>query len=410
MRRVVITGRGVLSPIGNDIKTFTKNLREGNHGIAPITKFDASGHKVKLAAEVQDLDAERVLTKQEMKRMDDFSIYALLAAQQAVDEAKLDQVEDKENIGVYVGSGIGGMHVLLKNHEDYLNKGPNRVSPFFIPAMISNMATGLIAIRFGFGGPTSPIVTACATSTHTIGEAYRNIKDGYSDVILAGGTEASINGLAVAGFSVLQAVTKTEDPNRASIPFDKDRNGFVMGEGAGILVLEEYEHAKKRGAKIFGEILGFGNTCDAHHITAPDPSGRGAARAIREAIGDHAIDASCLYYNAHGTSTPMNDAIETLAIKEVFGEEAYDISISSTKSMTGHTLGAAGAIEALACVFALEEGYIPPTVGTKQTDEECDLDYTLGEGKAKDIEYALSTSLGFGGHNSCLLLKKVHHE
>lgn len=410
MRRVVITGMGVVSPIGNTIDVFTESLRQGKHGIGPITRYDASADKVTLAAEVKDLVPEEVLSKQELRRMDLFSVYGLIAADQAVRDAKLDTMDDKSDVGVYVGSGIGGMDVFMKNDATYLEKGPGRVSPFFIPSMIANMATGLIAIEHGFQGATLPVVTACATSTNTIGEAYRNIKDGYSNVIVAGGTEASINRLAIAGFTVLTALSTSKDPDRASIPFDDDRDGFVMGEGAAVLVLEELSHAQARGATIYAEVTGYGNTCDAHHMTAPDPDAKGAVKAIQQAMGDANMPVVALYYNAHGTSTPLNDAAETQALKTVFGEDAKRLSISSTKSMTGHMLGAAGAIEVLACVQALRHGFVPPTVGTEHTSAPCDLNYTTGQAVEKPITHALSTSLGFGGHNACVALKRWQDE
>lgn len=407
-RRVVITGMGVVSPIGNNICEFTKSLKEGKNGIDKITKFENPDVKVKVIGEVRNLNYADFIDKKEMRRLDDFSIYALIAAKEAMEDSKiLDSSIDKNRFGVYVGSGIGGINSFIKNHLDSINKGVNRVSPFFIPSMISNMASGLISIKYDLRGPTLPIVTACATSTNSIGEAYRNIKDGYSDAIVTGGCEGAISELTVSGFSVLGALSKSDDKNNACIPFDEDRSGFVMSEGAGILILEEYESAKKRNAKIYAEIVGYGNTSDAYHITSPREDADGAIRSIREAIGEHSLDAEKLYYNAHGTSTLLNDSCETKALKEVFKEDAYKLSISSTKSMTGHMLGATGAVEVIASVIALTNGFIPPTINTKKTSMDCDLDYTLKKAKKKDIDYALSTSLGFGGHNASILLKKV---
>lgn len=409
MRRIVITGLGVISPLGNSVDAFWNALQNGTSGIGLIDRFDTSEFKAKVAAQVRDFDALRYFQdKGEVSKTDLFAQYAVAAAEEAMADSGLkDATIDSERFGVYVGSGIGGIATFAEQTTRLVERGPSRVSPHFIPKMIGNMASGLIAIRFGAHGVTLPVVTACATGSHAIGEAYHAILHGYADVILAGGAEAAITPLAVAGFTSCMALSKAEDPSRASIPFDRERSGFVMGEGAGILVVEEYEHAKQRGAHIYAEICGYGNTCDAHHVTAPDPEALGAARAVTQAMreagmtGDEAI-----YVNAHGTGTPMNDKVETLALKKAFGDKAYKLLISSTKSMTGHMLGAAGAVEAMACALALRDGVVPPTINYRVPDEDCDLDYVPNEARRADIDYALSTSLGFGGHNACLALKK----
>lgn len=409
MSRVVVTGTGVVSPVGNDTDTFWNSLKNGVCGIDRIKRFDASGLKVSLDAEVKDFNPKDYYdSMQEIRRSDLYMQYAMAAAKQAVEQSRiLDSALDRERFGVYIGSGIGGINTTIREHDKLREKGPDMVSPFFVPMMISNMATGAVSIRFGAKGPTLPVVTACATSTHTIGEAYRTIKHGYADAIIAGGSEASINELAMAGFINCQALSLAENPEEGSLPFDKRRAGFVMGEGAGILILEEYEHAVKRGADILAEVAGYGNTSDAYHITAPDPEGAGAVRAIRNAVEEAGIDdTKAIYFNAHGTGTHLNDAMETKAIKEVFGKKAYDIHISSTKSMTGHMMGATGAVEAIASVLALKNGVIPPTINYKEKDEQCDLDYTVNKAVSADIEYAISTSLGFGGHNACIAFKK----
>ena len=411
MCRVVVTGMGVISPVGNDIDTFWDSLKSGKCGIDTIKRFDASGLKVNLDAEVKDFEPKKYYdTVQEIRKSDLFMQYAMAASKQAVEQSGILNSEiDKERFGVYIGSGIGGINTTIRETNKLNEKGPEMVSPFFVPMMIGNMATGAVSIKFGAKGPTLPIVTACATSTHTLGEAYRAIKHGYADAIIAGGSEASINELAMAGFINCQALNLSDDPNCGSLPFDKRRAGFVMGEGAGILVLEEYEHAKKRGAKIFAEVVGYSNTADAYHITAPDPEGDGAVRAIRAAVNEAQIgDNDEIYFNAHGTGTHLNDAMETKAIKDVFGKRAYDIHISSTKSMTGHMMGATGAVEAIASVLALEEGIIPPTINYKEKDEELDLDYTPNKAVSANVTYAISTSLGFGGHNACIAFKKVN--
>ncbi|MBO4912046.1 MAG: beta-ketoacyl-ACP synthase II [Butyrivibrio sp.] len=410
MCRVVVTGMGVISPVGNDIDTFWESLKAGKCGVDKIKRFDASGLKVSLDAEVKEFEPKKYYdTVQEIRKSDLFMQYAMAAARQAVEQSGILESElDKERFGVYIGSGIGGINTTIRETRKLDEKGPEMVSPFFVPMMISNMAAGAVSIKFGAKGPTLPIVTACATSTHTIGEAYRVIKHGYADAIIAGGSEASINELAMAGFINCQALNLSEDPSEGSIPFDKRRGGFVMGEGAGILILEEYEHAKKRGAKIYAEVVGYGNTSDAYHITAPDPEGDGAVRAIQAAVKEAKVsDSDEIYFNAHGTGTHLNDAMETKAIKKVFGKKAYDIHISSTKSMTGHMMGATGAVEAIASVMALNEGIIPPTINYKEKDEECDLNYTVNKAENVAVDYAISTSLGFGGHNACIAFKKA---
>lgn len=410
MCRVVVTGMGVISPVGNSVDVFWKNLTDGVCGVDKINRFDASNLKVSLDAEVKDFEPKAYYdTMQEIRKSDLFMQYAMGAARQAVDQSKILESDiDKERLGVYVGSGIGGINTTLREAKKLSEKGPDMISPFFVPMMISNMAAGAISIKFGAKGPTLPVVTACATSTHTIGEAYRTIKHGYADAIIAGGSEASINELAMAGFINCQALNLAKDPSQGSLPFDKRRGGFVMGEGAGILVLEEYEHARKRGAKILAEVVGYGNTSDAYHITAPDPEGDGAVRAIKAAVNEaHIQDTDEIYVNAHGTGTHLNDAMETKALKEVFGKRAYDLHISSTKSMTGHMMGATGAVEAIASVLALYNGIIPPTINYKEKDEECDLDYTPNKAVEADINFAISTSLGFGGHNACIAFKKA---
>ena len=409
MFRVVVTGLGVITPVGNDIETFWDSLINGKCGIGKIERFDASRLKVSLDAEVKDFKPKKYdETVQEIRKSDLFMQYAMGAARQAVEQSGILESDlDKERFGVYVGTGIGGINTTIKENNKLNDKGPDFVSPFFVPMMISNMAAGAISIKFEAKGPTLPVVTACATSTHTIGEAFRAIKHGYADVIIAGGAEASINELSMAGFVNCQALNLSDNPEEGSIPFDKRRGGFVMGEGAGMLILEEYEHAKKRGATILAEVTGYGNTSDAYHITAPDPEGAGACRAIKAAAAESGIkDKDHLYINAHGTGTHLNDAMETKAIKKVFGEKAYDIHISSTKSMTGHMMGATGAVEAIASVLALKNGVVPPTINYREKDEECDLNYTPNTAVETDLDYALSTSLGFGGHNACIAFKK----
>lgn len=408
MRRVAITGMGVVSPIGNDMETFRKNLLEGVCGIDYITRFDPEEYKVKIAAEVKDFRITDHVDKSEARRMDLFTQYAVVAAKEAISQSCILGTVEPEKFGVYIGSGIGGMDTLVNTMDRFRAGGPRKVSPLFIPMMISNMASGNIAIQYNAMGPCLPVVTACATSSHAIGEAYRAIRFGYADAIIAGGTEAAINCLAVAGFTNSMALSTRNKPNDSSIPFDARRDGFVIGEGAGVVIMEDYEHAKNRGAKILGEIVGYANTCDAYHITAPHPEAEGAANAIRLALEEAGYTKGVkLYYNAHGTSTPLNDKVETLALKKVLGEDgAREIYISSTKSMTGHMLGAAGAVEAIACLIALETGEIPPTIGYKELDPECDLNYTPNVKAKVDVEMAVSTSLGFGGHNAVLVIRK----
>ena len=408
-QRVVITGMGAVTPVGIGVDTFFDNLTKGVCGVGPITRFDTKDYKVKLAAEVKDFDPEAAgIDRAQAKRSDLFAQYAMAAAMQAVSDSGIEGSVAPERFGVYVGSGIGGMQTFVQETEKLLNRGPTRVSPFFIPMMIGNMAAGNIAIHFNAQGPCLPVVTACATSSHAIGEAFRAIKYGHADAIIAGGAEATIIPLAVAGFSNMKALSESEDPNAASLPFDARRGGFVMGEGAGIAVLEEYEHAVARGARIYAEVCGYGNTCDAYHITAPHAEAVGAANAIKLALEEAEWKGEKLYINAHGTGTPMNDKVETLAIKKALGEDAARAAlISSTKSMTGHMLGAAGAVEAIACAMALKHGVVPPTVHLNVPDPECDLNYVPNEAVKADIKMALSSSLGFGGHNAVLAMKKV---
>lgn len=406
--RVVITGLGAITPLGNDANEFWNNIKNGKIGIDFIKGFDTSDFKVKLAAEVKDFQPELYIEKKEVKRMDRFCQFAIASAAQAVEHSGVNlDIIDRNRLGVIVGSGIGGIGTIEKQKQNLIEKGPNKVHPLFIPMIISNMAAGNIAIKFGAKGICTNVVTACATGTNCIGEAFHAIQGGIADIIIAGGAEASITPLSVAGFTQLTALTKSDDPQRASIPFDGDRSGFVMGEGSGIVIVESLEHAIKRGANILAEVVGYGSTCDAYHMTSPSPDGEGAARAMKIAIEEAGISKEEVsYINAHGTSTPVNDKFETIAIKAVFGNYANNVPISSTKSMTGHLLGAAGAVEAVICIKALQEGFIPPTVGYKVNDPECDLDYVPNIGRQQNINYAMSNSLGFGGHNAVLLFKK----
>ena len=407
MKRVAVTGLGVISPVGNDVPTFWNALCSGTCGIGPITKFDATDYPVKLAAEVRDFDPKQYMEKLDILHSDVYTHFAMAAACQAVADSGIAGTLDAERVGVYIGSGIGGIATFMTEHSKLLNRGPRRVSPYFIPMMIPNMASSMIAMRYHFHGPAMPMVTACASGTNAIGEALRLIRHGYADAMVAGGAEATVNALAAAGFSNMQALSPSEDPNAASLPFDVRRAGFVMGEGAGVLVLEELEHAKQRGATIYAELTGYGSTCDAYHITSPDPSAAESARAIVDAWRETGLDTDRVYFNAHGTGTPMNDRIETLAIKKALGEDrARRITISSTKSMTGHMLGAAGGAEAVASVLALRDGIAPPTINLTQPDPDCDLDYTPLTAKHADFDVALSSSLGFGGHNACLAFRK----
>ena len=411
-RRVVITGMGALTPIGNNVEEYWKGLKEGKCGIDEITYFDNTDFKVKLAAELKGYNPEDYFDRRDAKRTDRFSQYAIVAAREAWKDSGLDkEKENMERIGVVLGSGIGGLQTMEGDIIKYAEKGPDRVSPMYIPMSVVNMAAGNVAIDLGTKGESICVVTACGTGTHSIGEAFRNIKHGYSDVILAGGTEASITPTGIAGFMNLKALSQATDKTRASIPFDKERSGFVMGEGAGVLVLEELEHAKNRGAKIYAEIVGYGATSDAYHITSPAPNGEGGARAMKLAMEEGNVKPEEItYINAHGTSTHLNDSCETSAIKIALGEASKKVLVSSTKSNTAHCLGAAGAIEAIACVKAIEDSFVPPTINYKVKDEECDLDVVPNEGRNVEVNYAISNSLGFGGHNSSILIKKYKGE
>lgn len=408
MRRVVVTGMGAVTPVGNDIDTMWANMLAGVNGVEKITAFDTSDLKVHLAGTVKNFEPEKYIEKRELRKLDIYCQYAIAAAQQAVDDSKILGNIDEERFGVYIGAGIGGLHSFVNNVTALNEGGPRKVSPFFIPMMIGNIATGNVAIRFNAKGVSLSVMSACATGTHSIGEAFHAIKDGYADAIIAGGTEAVIAPLTIAGFQNMKALSTNEDPETASRPFDKNRDGFVMGEGAGMIVLEEYEHAKARGAKIYAEFAGYGNTCDAHHVTAPDPEGAGLARAIKIAMAEaDTTDDDQLYINAHGTSTHLNDLTETMAFKSALGEKAYDANISSTKSMTGHMLGATGAIEAIVSVLTLRDGMIPPTIHLNEQDEELDLNYTPNKAVKRDVTVAASTNLGFGGHDACVVFKKI---
>lgn len=407
-RRVVITGLGALTPMGNTAQAFWEAIKEGRHGFAPITRFNTEGFDTSIVAEVKDFNPEEFFPRKETKRMDLFCQYGIAAAVMAVEDSKIDLEEiDRNRFGVMVGSGIGGLGTLQDQIIKLHDKGPARVAPLFIPMAIGNMAAGNIAIKVGALGICTAPVTACASGTNSIGDGFRAIKDGYADYILAGGAEAAITEIGVAGFNNLNALTKAKDPDRASIPFDKERGGFVIGEGSGIVFMETLESARRRGAVIYAEIVGYGSTCDAYHMTSPLPDGTGAAKAMALAIAEAGINPGDVdYINAHGTGTGPNDAGETKAIRLTFGSYADELLISSTKSMTGHLLGAAGGIEAIATAKALQESYVPATIGLKVPDPECDLNYVPGEGIHKDIQYALSNSLGFGGHNAVICLKK----
>lgn len=413
-RRVVVTGTGVISPVGNNVETFWKNLLDGVCGIDFITAFPTDDLPVHIAGEVKDFNpAEFGIEPAFARKQDRFTVFAVAAAAQAMQQAGLSSAEEGGNIdpfrlGVYVGSGIGGFSTQVRETEKLLNDGPKWISPLFIPTMISNIAAGNIAIRHNACGPCVPVVTACATSTHAIGEAYRAIKHGYADAIIAGGSEAATIPIGIAGFANAKALSRAEDPKYASLPFNRNRGGFVMAEGSAMLVLEEYEHAKARGANIIAEICGYGNTCDAHHVTAPRPDGKTQAAAIRMALDEAGYTSDdVLYINAHGTGTALNDSSETAAYKIALGEDAYKAHISSTKSMTGHMLGAAGAIEAIASVLALTRGIIPPTINLDEPDPELDLDYTPNKAVEAPVTIAISDSLGFGGHNGCLAFRKI---
>lgn len=407
-RRVVLTGMGALTPIGNTAEESWAAARAGKCGIGPITHYDTTGQKVTLAGEVRDFTPQDYIDKREVRKMDRFTQFAMAAAAMAVEDSGLDFAsEDASRCGVLISTGIGGIETIetdvIRAHE----KGYDRISPFFIPMVISNMAAGQVAIRYGLQGMCSCAVTACASGTNAVGDAFRHIRDGYGDIMLAGGTEATITPMCIGGFTSMKALCTASDPARASIPFDAERSGFVMGEGAGILVLEELEHARARGARIYAEVVGYGANCDAHHITAPAPDGAGAAACMKLALADAGVTPEEVgYLNAHGTSTPMNDRCETAAVKTAFGVHAKKLLMSSTKSMTGHLLGASGAIEAIFTALAVRDGFAPPTINYRQPDPDCDLDIVPNEGRAADIRYAMSNSLGFGGHNASLLLRK----
>ena len=406
-RRVVVTGLGTVCPVGNDVETMWENIKNGVCGIDQITRFDVTDFKVKLAAEVKNLDIESYMNKKEAKRLDRFSQLAMIASKQAFLDSKLNINEmDEHRFGVILSSGIGGLQTIENEKEKGMQKGYERISPFFIPMAIGNLAAGNVAIMLGAKGACLDIVTACAAGTNSIGEAFKYVRDGYADIMLTGGAEASITPLGIGGFSAMKALSTATDKNRASIPFDAERSGFVMGEGAGALILEEYEHAKKRGATIYAEVVGYGVSCDAFHMTAPDAEANGAAACFNMALEDAKLSADAIdYINAHGTSTPLNDKVETLGIKKVFGDHTK-VMVSSTKGHTGHLLGAAGAVEAIITVKALQDGFVPPTINYLQPDPECNLDIIPNFGREKEIQYAISNSLGFGGHNACIILKK----
>ena len=408
-KRVVITGMGAITPVGNNVKDTWDSLKNGKNGIAPVTFFNTDNLKATLAAEVKGFDPAEYLDVNEILRTDRYTQLALGAATEALNDSNIKGNVDPDRFSVILGTGIGGISTFETEHTKFLEKGPRRVSPLFVPMMISNMAAGMIAIKYDCRGSAMPAVTACASGSNAIGEAMRLIRHGYSDAVITGGTEAAICASAIAGFSNMQALSTSSDPNAASLPFDKRRGGFVIGEGAVVLVLEEYEHAHKRGANIYGEICGYGSTCDAYHITAPHPEARGGAKAMQNALSEADYkEEDKVYINAHGTGTLMNDALETQAIKLALGEEKAKASfVSSTKSMTGHMLGAAGAIEALACIMALKENILPPTINLNEPDEKCDLNYIPNKSLNSDITLALSNSLGFGGHNACLAFRKA---
>jgi 3-oxoacyl-[acyl-carrier-protein] synthase II len=409
MNRVVITGLGVISPLGNDIDTFWNHLIQGKSGVSTITRFDTSDFAVKIAAEVKDFNPLDFMNKKDAKRMDRFVQFAVAASKMALEHAGLDMDKvEKERVGTYIGSGIGGLETLEEQHKVMMKRGPRRVSPFFVPMMIANMASGIVSIQIGAKGPNSAAISACATGTHCVGDAFKILQRGDADVMIAGGTEATILPMAVAGFSAMGALsTNNEAPEKASRPFDRDRDGFVMGEGAGVLVLETLEHAQKRGANVIAEVVGYGMTADAYHLTSPDPDGDGAKRSMLMAVKDAGLEPEDVdYINAHGTSTDYNDKFETMAIKGAFGEHAKRLAISSTKSMTGHLLGAAGGIETIATALAIKEGIVPPTINLENPDPDCDLDYVPNEARKMRVRVALSNSLGFGGHNATIALKE----
>lgn len=408
MRRVVVTGLGAVTPIGNSVSEMWRSVEEGHCGIAPITLFDTTDRKVTLAAEVKEFNPEEKLDKKELRKMDRYTQFAMVAAKEAMEDAAFDlEAEDKTRFGVIISSGIGGLGTIQSEDLKGNEKGYDRVSPYFIPMAISNMAAGQIAIAYGLQGMCTCVVTACASATNAIGDAFHHIRDGYAEMMLCGGAEASITPLGMGGFTSLKALCQAEDPNRASIPFDKERSGFVMGEGAGVLVLEEYEHAVKRGAHIYCEIVGYGANCDAHHITAPFEDGSGAARCMKLAMADGQVKpVDITYINAHGTSTPLNDKGETAAIKLAFEEQAKNLMVSSTKSMTGHLLGASGAIEGIITALSVTNDFVPATINYQVPDEACDLDIVPNQGRKTQVNYAMSNSLGFGGHNASIVFKK----
>ena len=408
MKRVVVTGMGAITPIGNSVETFWESVKAGRIGFDKITYFDTTDYKCKLAAEVKNFDAAEYMDKKAARRMEQFCQFAVAAAGEALKDSELDmEKEDPYRVGCAVGSGIGSLQAMEREHSRLLEKGPSRVAPLLVPLMISNMAAGNVSIAYNLKGKSINVVTACATGTNSIGEAFRTIQYGDADVMVAGGTESSITPIGIAGFSALTALSSSEDPARCSIPFDKDRGGFVMGEGAGVLILEDLESALKRGAKIYCEIVGYGTTSDAYHITSPCPDGNGAYRCMRDAMADASVNCTEIsYINAHGTATEINDKVETLAIKKAFGDDFMKPYVSSTKSMTGHLLGAAGAIEAIASIKAIEDSFVPPTINYLNPDPECNLNLVVNTGKNVDIKYSMSNSLGFGGHNATLIFKK----
>ena len=407
-RRVVVTGLGAITPLGNNVEDSWNAAKAGKNGIDLITGYDTDLTAVKIAGEVKGFDFVEFFGRKQVKRLDKFVQFGMIASKEAMDDSGLDLDKiDKDRMGVYYGSGIGGLDTIATQEDKAKARGYDRLSPFFIPSAIINIASGNIAIEYGITGPALSSVTACASAANSIGEAFRAIRDGYLELALTGGSEASVIPLGIGGFDVMMALNKSNDRNYASIPFDKNRSGFVMGEGAGTIILEEYEHAKARGAKIYAEMVGYGATCDAYHITGPDPEATGARKCMEVAVRDAGIEFTDVdYINAHGTSTPLNDKTETLAIKKAFNEHAYNLSVSSTKSMTGHLLGASGAIESIFCILATRDDFVPPTINSKEFDEALDLDYTIGKGKEKVVNVAISNSLGFGGHNATVAFKK----
>lgn len=408
-KRVVITGLGCVTPVGNGKDNFWSNIKSGVCGIDTLTRFDATSFQTQVAAQVNDFNGEDYINKKELKRLDRFTQYAIASAKMAVEDSKLNlESVNRDRVGVIIGSGIGGVETIEEQHNVLLNKGNKRVSPFFVPMMIGNMAAGQVSIHLGAKGPNTNVCTACASGTHSIGDAFKTIQRGDADIMVAGGSEAAITPLAFSGFCNMKAMsTRNDDPKTSSRPFDKDRDGFVMGEGSGVVILEELEHALSRDAKIYAEVVGYGLTADAYHMTTPAEDGDGATRSMTMALEDGNVPLDEVdYINAHGTSTPYNDRLETLAIKNVFKEKAYDLCVSSTKSMTGHLLGAAGAVEAVICAMSIYDKFIPPTINVQNIDKDLDLDYVLDKGKEKEVRYAMSNSLGFGGHNATLVFKK----